>query len=134
MARCVFAMNVSLDGYIDHDRFAPDAELFRHWIDQVNSSSAAIYGRKVYEIMRYWQDDQLGWGADEQAFATAWRKQPKWVVSQTLSEVGPNATLVPGDLGAVVVELKERLSGIVDVSGTMLAHSLGELGSWLRSG
>jgi dihydrofolate reductase len=128
MARFVFAMNVSLDGYVDHDRFAPDAELFRHWIDQVRTSSAAIYGRRIYEIMRYWEEDQPDWGEDEHAFAVAWRKQQKWVVSRTLSNVGPNATLVSGDLGRAASDLKESLKGQVDVSGTLLAHSLGELG------
>ena len=128
MARFVFAMNVSLDGYVDHDRFAPDAELFRHWIDQVRTSTAAIYGRKIYEIMRYWEEDQPDWGPDEHAFAVAWRKQPKWVVSRTLADVGPNATLVPGDLARVAGDLKSRLEGQVDICGTLLAQSLGELG------
>ena len=128
MARFVFAMNVSLDGYVDHDRFAPDQELFRHWIEQVNISSAAIYGRKIYELMRYWEVDQPGWDQDRHAFAMAWRKQPKWVVSLTLKEVGPNATLVGSDLGKTANDLKMRFPGQVDVCGTRLAHSLGELG------
>jgi dihydrofolate reductase len=128
MANFVFAMNVSLDGYVDHDRFAPDPELFRHWIDQVRTSTAAIYGRKIYELMRYWEVDQPGWDPDRHAFATAWRKQPKWVVSRTLTSVGPNATLVTSDLGKVASDLKARLDGPVDVCGTLLAQSLGELG------
>jgi dihydrofolate reductase len=128
MAKFVFAMNVSLDGYVDHDRFAPDLQLFRHWVDEVRSSSAAIYGRKIYELMRYWEEDQPDWGPEELAFAAAWRKQPKWVVSRTLSTVGPNATLVSGDLGEVARDLKAQLQGQVDVCGTVLAHSLGQLG------
>jgi dihydrofolate reductase len=128
MARFVFAMNVSLDGYVDHDRFAPDTELFRHWIAQVNLSSAAIYGRKIYDLMRYWEVDQPDWDQDRHTFAVAWRKQPKWVVSRTLTEVGPNATLVGSDLGKVAGNLKMRLPGQVDICGTHLAHSLGELG------
>jgi hypothetical protein len=30
MARLVFALNQSLDGYVDHMAFAPDPTLFRH--------------------------------------------------------------------------------------------------------
>ena len=128
MARFVYAMNVSLDGYVDHDRFAPDQELFRHWIEQVKTSSAAIYGRKIYELMRYWEDDKPDWDQDEHAFAAAWRKQPKWVVSRTLTKVGPNATLLGSDLAKVAADLKAHLTGQVDTCGTLLAHSLGELG------
>ena len=52
----------------------------------------------MYEVMRYWDDDHPEWGADEHAFAAAWRGQPKWVFSRSLKSVGPNATLVDGDI------------------------------------
>jgi len=128
MARLVFGMNLSLDGYVDHDAFAPDPPLFRHWIRQVRGATAAIYGRRIYEIMRYWDDDQPGWAADEHHFATAWRKLPKWVVSRSLTSVGDNATLVSDDIETVVRGLKAQLSGEIDVSGTVLAQSLAALG------
>jgi dihydrofolate reductase len=128
MAKFVFAMNVSLDGYVDHDRFAPDTTLFCHWIDQVKASSAAIYGRKIYEIMRYWEEDKPDWGPDEQAFAQAWLAQPKWVASRTLTSVGPNATLVSDDLEKVAADVKARFTGVVDVCGTILAQSLSQAG------
>lgn len=128
MAKFVFGMNVSLDGYVDHERFAPDAVLFQHWIDAVRQVRASIYGRKIYEIMRYWEEDQPDWGPAEQAFAAAWRAQHKWVVSRTLTDLGPGATLVAGDVGAALRGLKAQLSGEVDVSGTVLAHDLGQMG------
>lgn len=127
MAKFVFGMNLSLDGYVDHDAFAPDLPLFRHWIEQVRGTTACIYGRRIYEIMRYWDVDQPGWGPDEHDFAAAWRKQSKWVVSRTLTSVGPNATLVSDDVEAVIRGLKAELAGEVDVSGTVLAQSLTEL-------
>ena len=49
MARFVCSMNVSLDGYVDHDRMAPDPEGFRFWIDAVKSTPNTLYGRKVYQ-------------------------------------------------------------------------------------
>ncbi len=128
MAKLVFAMNVSLDGYVDHDRFSPGPVLFRHWVEQVQASSAAIYGRKIYEIMRYWEEDKPDWGPDEQAFAQAWRAQPKWVASRTLTSVGPNATLVSDNLEKVATDVKARFTGEVDVCGTILAQSLSEAG------
>ncbi len=128
MAKFVFGMNLSLDGYVDHEAFAPGPALFRHWIDQVRSVTGCIYGRRIYEIMRYWEEDQHGWTSDDHKFATAWRNQPKWVVSQSLKSVGPNATLVSADIEAVMRKLKNDLAGEVDVSGTVLAQSLSELG------
>ena len=108
MAKLVFAMNVSLDGYVDHDRFAPDPVLFRHWTEMVQGAAGSLYGRRIYEIMRYWDEDRPEWSADEQVFARAWRAMPKWVVSRTMTAVGPNATLAGGDAEAVARELRER--------------------------
>ena len=128
MAKFVFGMNVSLDGYVDHDKFAPGPALFRHWIEQVRGITRSIYGRRIYELMRYWDEDQPGWTDDEHQFAAAWRNQPKWVVSRTLKTVGPNATLVQDEIEAEMRRLKDELDGEVDVSGTVLAQSLTGLG------
>jgi dihydrofolate reductase len=66
--------------------------------------------------------------ADEHAFAAAWRKQPKWVVSRTLKSVGPNATLLDGDLEQAIRNLKAEHHGEIEVAGPNLAQSLTELG------
>jgi dihydrofolate reductase len=128
MAKLVFAMNLSLDGYVDHEEFAPDPALFRHWIEQVRGATASLYGRRTYEVMRYWDDDRPEWTPMECDFAAAWRSQPKWVVSRTLLAVGPNATLVSDDVDTVIRDLKARLAGEIDVAGPDLARSLTDLG------
>ena len=64
----------------------------------------------------------------EQAFAAAWRNQPKWVVSRSLKSVGPNATLLGDDLEGAIRELKAERDGEIEVAGPALAHSLTELG------
>lgn len=128
MARLVYALNQSLDGYIDHDAMAPSETLFRHFIEHAEGLSGSLYGRVMYEVMRYWDDDQPDWGADERAFASAWRKQPKWVVSRTLESVGPNATLVGDDLEGAVRALKAEHDGEMEVAGPNLAGQLTELG------
>jgi dihydrofolate reductase len=128
MARLVFAMNQSLDGYVDHDKMAPDPVLFRHWIDHVENLAGSLYGRHVYDLMRYWDEDQPGWGDDERAFAQVWRRHPKWVASRTLRSVGPNATLLSGDVAAAVRDLKARHTGEIAVAGPTLAHFLGVAG------
>ncbi len=128
MARFACSMNVSLDGYVDHDKMAPDAAVFRFWIDAVKRTPNALYGRKIYDLMTYWQDDQPGWDDAEHEFAAAWRAQRKWVVSQSLTKVGPNATLIATDIEAGIRKLKQVLSGEVDVSGTILLQHLADWG------
>jgi len=128
MAKFVFGMNQSLDGYVDHMAFAPSPALFRHWIEHVRDLAGSVYGRRMYEVMRYWDDDSPEWGAEQREFAAAWRRQPKWVVSRSLQPVGPNATLVEDDIEGVIRGLKARLDGEIAVSGPDLAQSLTDLG------
>src|SRR5258708_365161 len=110
MAKLIFGFNPSLDGYVDHQEFAPSPSLFRHFIEQVRGLTGSVYGRRMYEVMRYWDEDSPEWGAEERDFAAAWRSQPKWVVSRSLKAVGPNATLVEGDIEAAGRWLKGRLT------------------------
>lgn len=128
MAKLFFGMNVSLDGYIDHEAFAPGRLLFRHWIEAGRRLTGSIYGRRLYEVMRYWDEDHPEWGADEHDFAMAWRRQPKWVVSRSLKSVGPNATLVSDDIEAVLRGLKDKLAGEIQIGGPKLAASLTDTG------
>lgn len=128
MATFVFGMNQSLDGYIDHDAFAPGPELFHHFIEEAREQAGAVYGREMYEVMRYWDDDDSSWSDDERAFAAAWRRQPKWVVSSTLTSVGPQATLIDADLEGAMRRLKAEREGEIEIAGPTLASSLGELG------
>jgi dihydrofolate reductase len=128
VAKLVFGMNQSLDGYVDHEKFAPGPKLFRHWIEHVRDLAGSVYGRRMYEIMRYFDEDHPEWTAEHQAFAAAWRRQPKWVVSRSLKSVGPNATLVPENIESVIRDLKARLVGEIAVSGPDLARSVTDLG------
>lgn len=128
MAKLVYALNQSLDGVVDHTAFAPGPLMFRHFIEEVRGLTGSLYGRTMYEVMSYWDDEQPDWGPDEREYATVWRKQPKWVVSTTLDAVGPNATLVESDLDAAVRRLKSEQSGEIEVAGPTLAGSLSRLG------
>ena len=128
MAKLVFGMNQSLDGYVDHMAFAPSPALFRHFIEQARGLTGSVYGRRMYEVMRYWDEDHPEWDTAELDFAAAWRRQPKWVVSRSLKSVGPNATLVGDDLEAALRGLKAQFGGEIEVAGPELAQSLTDLG------
>ncbi|HZD32661.1 MAG TPA: dihydrofolate reductase family protein [Candidatus Angelobacter sp.] len=129
MAKLVYGLNQSLDGYVDHTKLGPpEPATFRHFIQLVRGATGLIYGRRLYEVMRYWDEDLPDWDAEERDFAAAWRSQPKWVVSRSLKSVGPNATLVADDVEAVIRRLKDELAGEIEVGGPDLARSLTEAG------
>jgi dihydrofolate reductase len=134
VAKIVFGMMQSLDGYVAgvdgelHGMPPPGSVGFRYWIDYVRDLAGSLYGRRMYEMMRYWDEDQPDWDAAEHEFAAAWRAQRKWVASRTLKSVGANATLVGDDLGAFARRLKAEIDGVIAVSGPELATSLTDLG------
>ena len=129
MAKLVYGLNQSLDGYVDHMKLGPPVPAaFRHFIELVRGLTGVIYGRRMYEIMRYWDEDRTDWDAEEHDFAAVWRRLPKWVVSRSLKSAGPNATLVGHDLEAAIRGLKAQLVGEVAVAGPNLAKSLTDLG------
>lgn len=128
MAKLVYALNQSLDGYIDHLELIPTPELFRHFVEHTRNLEGFVYGRRMYDVMRYWDDDLPDWDAVEHDFAAAWRRLPKWVVSRTLQPVGPNATLVKDDVETVIRGLKAQFAGEIDVAGPDLAGNLTNLG------
>jgi dihydrofolate reductase len=129
MAKLVFGMNQSLDGYVDHMKIGPPPPaLYRHFIEQVRSRAGLIYGSRVYQIMRYWDEALPDWDAVDHEFAAVWRNQRKWVVSHSLQSVGPNATLIGDDFEATIRGLKAQLDGEIDVAGPSLAGSLTRLG------
>jgi dihydrofolate reductase len=129
MAKLVYGLSQSLDGYVDHMKLGPPVPAaFHHFIELVRSLTGVIYGSRMYEIMRYWDEESPDWDADDRDFAAAWQSLPKWVVSHSLKSVGPNAMLVADDFESVIRRLKAELPGEIDVGGPTLAQSLTEAG------
>ena len=129
MAKLVYGLNQSLDGYVDHMKIGPpDPVLACHFLEQARGVTGVVYGRRMYEIMRYWDDDLPDWDAGDHDFAAVWRSQRKWIVSRSLTSVGPNATLIGDDFEAAIRGLKAQLDGEIDVAGPNLAASLTDLG------
>jgi dihydrofolate reductase len=140
MAIFVFGMMQSLDGYVagvpgGPQLPPPGPALHQYFNDHMRGLAGGLYGRRMYEVMRYWDADDSDWdsadnkwGAVERDFATVWRTKPKWVVSHSLREVGPNATLIGADVEAAVRRLKAEVDGAIDVAGPELAAALGAMG------
>jgi dihydrofolate reductase len=129
MGRLVYAMNVSLDGYAaapdgSLDWADVDEEVHTWWNDQVRGSAAALYGRRMYEMMAaYWPT-----AANDPAtppvmrdFAASWNAQPKIVFSRTLASVAWNSRLAAGEPADELVRLKAEFDGDLEVSGPTLA-------------
>ena len=135
MGKLIFAMTQSLDGYVatvdgalEPPFHPPDAALFRHFTEHERSLAGSLYGRRIYEMMRYWDREHTEWTALQRDFAAAWRAHPKWVVSRSLKSVGPNAALVGRDIEAFVRTLKAEIDGNIAVAGPELAGSLTKMG------
>ena len=145
MARLIFGMMQSLDGYIAGPSGGPDshgvlssqaaAEMppphpstFRHFTEHMRSLDGILYGRRLYEVMTYWDEDKPEWDEGDHEFARAWRPRPKWVASRTLKSVGPNATLIQGDVIDYVRNLKSERKGDLEVGGAEFAQVLSAAG------
>jgi dihydrofolate reductase len=134
MGHVIFGMNASVDGYVSgasggpDDMPAPGDELHEHFNDLQRSAALCLYGRELYTLMHYWDTDDPDWNAVQGEFAAAWRATPKVVVSTTLTEVGPNATLVSDDVDAELRRVVDAADGEIDVGGPTLAATLSRLG------
>ena len=133
MGKLIFGMMQSLDGHIAGAPGGPQLpppgpSLHRHFNELVRRSSGSLYGRRMYEVMRYWDEDLPDRGEIGHDFAAAWRAHPKWVVSRSLRSVGKNATLIRDDLDSFVRRMRAELPGDIGVAGPTLAGSLTALG------
>jgi len=130
-AHVSYSLTLSLDGYISNkgghiNLPVPQAELHRHFNELQARTALNLYGRRMYEVMSYWEAGQgrENDAAHEQEFARAWQATPKVVVSTTLEKVGSNARLIKTDVERRLRQLKAETSGEIEVNGAGLAASL----------
>ena len=136
MRKVIYAMSVSLDGFIeatDGDlRWSyPDEELHSHFNEQEKLIDIHLYGRRLYENMAsYWPtaDENPDSPQVEMEFARLWKDMQKLVFSTTLKKVGWNSRLVSGDIATQVDRLKAQPGGDMSVGGAGLAASFMQLG------
>ena len=133
MGNVTFAMLTSVDGYIAGPPGGGELpmfgdELHQHFNDLARSTALCLYGRELYTIMQYWDDDDEDRTDVHEEFATIWRGTPKVVVSTTLTEVGPNARLVSDDVDAEIRRIVAETEGDVDVGGATMAATVARLG------
>jgi dihydrofolate reductase len=135
MRKLIYSMTVSLDGFVagsggEIDWSAPDEELHRFHNQQVREIGVHLLGRRLYEVMTYWETADENPSAPEHVleFARIWKDLPKIVFSKTLESVEGKATLVRNGVAEEVAELKEQPGKDLAVGGAGLASTLIELG------
>ncbi|MGW2015040.1 dihydrofolate reductase family protein [Streptomyces sp. NPDC001927] len=129
MRSVTYAMGVSLDGYIvgpdgGFDWTAPDAEVFRFWIDETRKVGVHLLGRRLYETMLYWETaaEDPSLGEAEREWIEIWNPLPKVVFSRTLTEVQGRARLASGSLAEEIERLRaEPGEGEIAIGGATLA-------------
>jgi dihydrofolate reductase len=135
MRKVIYSMSVSLDGFIagpngEIDWGAPDEELHRFHNQRTREIGAHLCGRRLYEVMTYWETAEENPSAPQHVleFARIWKQLPKIVFSKTLDTVEGNYRLVRGGVDEEVAKLKEEPGKDLAVGGAGLASSLIELG------
>jgi dihydrofolate reductase len=135
MRKLIYSMGVSLDGFIagpdgEIDWSAPDEELHRFHNQQMREIGAHLCGRRLYEVMTYWEtaDENPSIPEHELEFARIWKDTPKIVFSKTLEKVEGNARLVRDDAAEEVARLKQQPGKDLAVGGAGLASTCIKLG------
>ena len=135
MRKVIYAMFVSLDGFIE----GPNRDLSWHIVDEelhtyVNEEERAfdafLYGRRMYEVMTYWETAEADPSNPEYVleFARIWKRIVKIVYSKTLEQVRGNARLSRGDIVEEIAQLKAQPGQDMSVGGASIAATLGRSG------
>jgi dihydrofolate reductase len=135
MRKIIYSMMVSLDGYIEDtsgaiDWIVVDEELHQAANAQTAATDIELYGRRLYEVMRYWEtaDTNPDSHPYEVEFAQIWQRIPKIVFSRTLERVEGNARLERDITSETIRQLREQPGQFIGVGGAGLAATLIRLG------
>jgi dihydrofolate reductase len=118
MAKLLYVMNASLDGYIaDEDgRFdwgAPDEEYYSFINDLVRPVGTYLYGRRLYELMAVWETDPTAAAQSPvtREFAQLWQAADKVVYSRTLASAATTRTRIERDFEPEAVRQLKAAAG-----------------------
>lgn len=135
MARAIFGMGVSLDGFVEDatgnfDWSAPAEDVHRLANEQTREASAFLFGRGLFEVMEpFWPEaaTRTDLGEVESEFARAYVETPRIVVSDSIESVPDGVKLVRREQAeAELLRLKAHDGGHVDVGGPTLAGALAD--------
>ena len=128
MGKLIYAANTSLDGYLEDeagsfDWSVPDEDVHAFWNEHERQIGTSLYGRRLYETMRVWEDDD--WLTDAPAvvreYAQIWRDTDKIVYSSTLGAASTSRTTVSRQFDPEAVrQLKRTSDADLSIGGAAL--------------
>ena len=129
MARLIYSAITSLDGYVADDEgnfdwAAPDEEVHRFVNDLERPVGTYLYGRRMYEVMVYWETavTVADRSTASQDYAAIWQAADKIVYSKTLEAPSSARTQIERDFDPDAVrELKASTDSDITVGGPELA-------------
>ena len=132
MRSVIFAINITLDGCVDHTPINPDDEVLEYFTHLTREADLQVFGRKTYQLMvPYWPEvakDQSASKADKE-FAQAFVSLNKVVFSRSLDSVeDKNTRIVRTNLRDEILKLKQAPGKNILVGGVDIPSQLIELG------
>jgi dihydrofolate reductase len=131
MRKVIYSPMVSLDGFVEGpnqelDWVIVDEELHTFINDHQNAIDTYLFGRRMYEVMRYWDTAEQDTSNPEYIleFARIWKNTHRLVFSKTLEQVQGNATLNKGNIVEEVARLKTEPGKDMSVGGATITSSL----------
>src|SRR5215208_3896370 len=129
MGKLIYSAITSLDGYVadedgNFDWSAPDEEVHAFVNDLERPVGTYLYGRRMYEVMVYWETAHTVAGQPPvvQDFAKIWQAADKIVYSRTLETVSSARTLIEREFDPEAVrQLKAAAGRDITVGGPELA-------------
>jgi dihydrofolate reductase len=132
MRNVIYAINVTLDGCLDHTNGIPDDDIFDYYIQLLREADLQVFGRKTYQLMvPYWPDiaESQSETKTENEFARVFVSLKKIVFSRTVDDVeDKNTRIVRGNLHDEIIQLKQEPGKNILVGGVDVASQLIKLG------
>jgi dihydrofolate reductase len=132
MRNLIYAINITLDGCVDHTKQFVDEEAFKYSINLTRDADLLVFGRKTYQLMVPYWPDVLKNPAETKAdteFAQAFVSINKIVFSRSLdSAEETNTRIVRGNLHDEILKLKQEQGKNILVGGVDIPSQLIELG------
>ena len=132
MRNVIFAINITLDGCVDHTKQVADDETHEYFTDLLREVDLLVFGRITYQLMvPFWPEvaktQSMTKASNE--FAKTFDSIKKVVFSRTLdSAEDSNTRIVRTDPGNEIRKLKQEQGKTILLGGVSVPSQLIELG------
>ena len=132
MRNVIFAINITLDGCVDHTKQIGDEETHEYFTHFIREVDLGLFGRKTYQLMvPFWPDVAKNQNMTKASneFARAFDSINKIVFSRSLdSAEAKNTRIVRADLHDEMLQLKQQPGKGILLGGVSIPSQLIELG------